>query len=382
MTTHFLHTSRLGFLLFLVVILTVLLAACGTTETQSSLPVAIAATSVPQATRTAPNVVATIKTATSTSAKPTSTSAQVTASPAAASCGIAVDYGSEPLLDEIARADRIFLGEVTHIGDLVWNTADGKAPAKDCDSNYQQFAPVELTIREAYKGELTGGAKTTVFLAGAPGAKPFGSYGYEGGFPKFGEQWVWFLTENYNYRKDTLDNPLNYPTLFRLYKLQPNGTWKAIHSGNSFTLDELKKTVKDPGSYPTATPRPLTPTPVVKAGQTTNLVKLHRLDKATIIYLRSAKIPSNYSEIGLSDPRFRAILASLDKDVKVSPYQLPPPDTSNSAVVVGFIFNSSDFVAFTYDYKNATLSGTLPDKNNKVTVPIAPDFLKTLGLSN
>ncbi len=375
MTKHFLLTSRLCFTLSLLAITTILLAACGATENQSPPPPAVVATNLATITIT--------KAATNTPAKPTNTLApQVTASPSASSCGIAVDYVSEPLPKEIERAKRIFLGEVTHIGDLIWNTADGNAPAKDCSIDYQQYTPVELTVREAYKGDLTTSAKTTIFLTGAPGAKPFGSYGYEDGFPKIGEQWLWFLGENYNYRKDTLANPLNYPTLLELYKLQPDGKWKSVRSGNSFTLDVLKSTVKDPGSYPTATPPLPTPTPVVKAGQTTNLVKLYGLDKATSIYLKGLKVPSNFNGIGAGEPRFKAILASLNSNVKVAAYQLPPSDPSNSWVVVGFIFNNKDYVAFTYDYKNATLSGALPGQNNQITVPAPPDFLKTLGLSN
>lgn len=359
----------LGLTIF--VLLAVTLLACGAV-TNTTLPGAARATNVTQPTIALPTPIPTVE--------PTSTlTSKITAALNSTSCGLSVDYISEPLTQEISQSQQIFLGKVVKIGDLVWNTADGKEPAKSCDFDHQQYAPVQLKVSDVYKGDLKVGANVTLLMSGAPGSKPFGNYQF---FPKLGEENIWFTGENYNYRRDG-GTPLIYPAERWIYRLQAGGKWKSVYNNNTLTINELKETIKNPASYPTATPPPPPPTPLVKTGETINLAKLYSLDKARSIYLKGflkgVNAPASMEQIGISDLRFKAVLASLNRDVTVLP-KVSLPDAANDWIAVGFEFSDNNSSTFSYNAKTSILTCYLPDKINQIAVPAPPNFLQTLGL--
>lgn len=277
-----------------------------------------------------------------------------------------------PLNLEVSKADKIFLGEVVKIGDLVWDTPDGKAPSDFLDPKYratpQQLAPVEINIITVYKGNLPPSQKITIFLGGAPGAQPYGTWSQ---FPKLGDKRLWFVDKDFDFRRGMSATPLTSPLIQQLYTLQTDGKWVA-ENGNTLTITDLEQAIKNPAPTPQR-PNVSAPTPTlkVKPGQTINLVQFYGLDKA-----QSVLIP--IGERIKDTTRIQSIVAILNKPLMAMENPTQTQDVKPGEITsVIFIFPDEKTVSFEYNLK----AGNLTHVGDRIRVPAPPELRKAVGLN-
>lgn len=145
-------------------------------------------------------------------------------------CFFVADYGYQPLSQQVQQSLDIVQAQVTNIGPLTWNTADGKAPPEPCSTGYHQYSPVEITLKEIYKGQLTPSSKLELWLTGAPGSVLQGNYNY---FPQIGDLQIFFLGEEENVRRDTAQNPMKTRMALQVYRPQSPGSAKWVARNTS-----------------------------------------------------------------------------------------------------------------------------------------------------
>jgi hypothetical protein len=164
------------------------------------------------------------------------------------------------LEQEVRNFDHIFQAKVIVIGQLVWNSPDGKEPPDDPRTiPYrplpEQLTPLEIAITEVYKGSLSTGKNITVLLPGAPGSKPYSSWA---GFPQVGETIIWFANKEKNFRvgSNLTAPPLVSISTGQLYTLMYDGRWVSKVNNNILTIDRLKDEIKTPTPTPASTSSP------------------------------------------------------------------------------------------------------------------------------
>ncbi len=287
-----------------------------------------------------------------------------------------------PLNTEVNRAEQIVLGQVTNIGELVWNTPDNQEPIdlsdpKKLAEKYpvfpQQFAPIEITIFTSYKGSLKLGEKVTLLMGSAPGSKPFGA---SVNFPKLKEERVWFIGGVQDYRHGLGKTPLNFPAIQQYYLLKPDGKWVAPND-NILTIVELENTIRNPVPDAPSASRPIvpTPTPRVKPNQSVNLVELYELNKVQSIYVKGASISPSITDSG----RIKSVVVTLDKPLTAVENPLTSQAAGvNDVVYVVFTLADGKTLGLEYNRRASTLTGTSPDI---FRVPAPPNFGQVLGLN-
>lgn len=308
--------------------------------------------------------------------QPEVTSAAQTGQTSASGCVFSASYISPTLAEQVMKSLDIVQVQVSSIGEKIWNTPDGKAPADVCTTQYYQYSPIEITIKESFKGHLTLGSKLTIWRSGAPGSTKQGNYDY---FPKNGETLILFLGEEENLRQDTPSNPLTTRIVWDLYRMESPGSdkWVSQITETPFTLEWLKAVVKDPAIEPTRTPFPPPPTAYAREGQTFQPSNYYSLDKAIQLYIKAinGKVPQNPSEKPGSD-RFTRLVKAFNQPLQVlqSPANYP---NSENGVIFGFELANHTYASFVYYPDTNTLIHELKDGYNLVELK-APDDLKTI----
>jgi hypothetical protein len=226
---------------------------------------------------------------------------------------------SFPLEVEEQRVDYIFQAKVVAIGQLVWNSSDGKEPVDEkLVPRPQQLAPVDLSMIEQYKGSLSK-TNLTVLIPGAPGSKPYGQWK---GFPQLGDTIIWFARGEKDFRLSSAptSNPLISLVIDQMYTLKSDSTWVSLIDGNTLTIDRLINAIKNPVPIPTRQPTLPPPTldPQLQPGQTINLVKYFSLSNEGIIGAKTSKFYG-----GIEPKKAQAALATLDRPLTIAenPYK-------------------------------------------------------------
>ena len=384
-----------GFILTLCLGLPVLLAACGSSDSHTTQPAAAPTNKVPPTWTPASPLTSTpalpaTTTNASSGAKPSSTpkpyitplpqerQPETTAGPATG-CVFSASYINPSLSEQIKNSRDIVQTQVTNIGELTWNTADGQAPPDLCGSGYDQYSPVEITVKESYKGQLVPGTKLVLWLSGAPGSYKQGNYDY---FPKNGETLIFFLGDEQNLRRDNPANPMNTRTKWELYRMQPpgSGKWFSQITTTPFTLEWLKAVIKDPTIEPTPTPFPPPPTPYLKAGQTFQPTEFYKLDKAVRVYIKAPNLqpPLIGDEMPGSD-RFNRLVKAFNQPLIVT-RNLTDYPFSNTSIPFGFELADNSYVSFVYFPETGTIVHELKDNYNRVELAAPPELKAIFGL--
>jgi hypothetical protein len=223
---------------------------------------------------------------------------------------------------QVKQSNRIFLGQVSKIGNLVWNSPDGTAPNLNNPNvnapDYEQFAPVEYRVVEAYLGNLKPGDKVTLLQSGAPCAKPYNYPSIK--FPLLGEKRVLMLFPNdQDFRRSKGITPLTSPVGYNLI-LQTDETWRDIEV---VTIDQIKDFVKNlpadhtpvpfnyvsPPKSTTPTLPTVTPTSIA-SGQLINLVRGLELNKTQMIRVTNGV---TVGRVIVDDQIIKQVVATLDK---------------------------------------------------------------------
>jgi hypothetical protein len=301
-----------------------------------------------------------------------------------ASEGSSATIAKLPLPYEVQSADKIFTAQVARIGELIWDTPDGKEPS--AGSNFarqpggytpEQLTPVELLVMTAYKGNLKPGDKVNLLLPGAPGSKPYG--GNWPNFPKLGATNLWFTgKDEVDYRRGLSANPLKSLIVQTVYNLQPNEQWQStIDNTSLITLDQLTQAIKNPPGDPKLTAAAMpSPTLGVRSAQTFNPVQFYELNKTESIILKGGPRPGEIKDKSI----IQAVLAVLDKPQIVSnDTSLPGGADLDKHVFLIFVKSDDNTnIGFDYNFKDNYLIWQSPDN---FKIPVSPELSKVLGLS-
>lgn len=303
-------------------------------------------------------------------------------------------FASSDLTQESKIANYIITARVVKIGDLIWNTPDGKSPkikrGEQIDwANYMpmQLAPVELEVTASYKGNIKTGAKLNLLVTGAPNSKP---YATDPGFPKVGENKMWFLANEIDYGRGKTSKPLLSLTRRAVYNLRSDGKWVSpIDHTITFSLEQLQYHIQNPApDLPMPTREVFVdPTPRVRIAQTINLVQSYKLDKTASIFLKKGskiELDNDYknqrkTETIYDITRVQAIVASLNRNLSAIENTTLGDDQDKIAIVT-FAANG-EMIEFEY---NLTKGYLIADKDSfdsgSFRVSVSLDFAKALGL--
>lgn len=294
-------------------------------------------------------------------------------------CIVVGEYPYRLLSQQVQESRDIVQAQVTSIGALTWNTADGKAPPQACSAGYNQYSPVEVTIKEVYKGPLTPGTKLGLWLTGAPGSAIQANYDY---FPKNGDALIFFLGEELNVRRDTAENPMRTRIVMEIYRAPSPGSvkWVSQQTSTPFTLEWLKALIKDPAIEPTPTPFPPPPTPYLKAGQTLQPASYYGLDKSVQIYIKEVdRNPPQVETEKPSSERFNRLVKAFDQPLKVNRVMTDYP-YSSASISFSFELPDNSDISFVYFPETNTLMHQLKDYQNRVELTAPPELKAIFGL--